>query len=315
MDFARKHWCVSAYSESLIITWCQKWNYSMASSSTLPPPPQLDIHHSNAAEKWKQFALRWKHYSLALELSKKDEDAQVGTLLTIIGPEAQEVYTTFEWENEGDEEKIQLHGTGPVQSVLRTEEEHTVREVLFQSEATANRRNVRSVQNGFEEACRGVWLHQITPDEILRDRLLFGIADNKVRERLLRETNLTLEKTDDLCHASERMAAQLKIVADKQTPPAEAANAVSTGKRNVTRSKPQARRSQTKEIDCSYCGQRLAQKKSCVQRMEKNALPAEKTTTLPTSAAHRHDQRRGRSTTLTTRCSQRRGRLTSKSRS
>ena len=80
----------------------------MASSSTLPPPPQLDIHHSNAAEKWKQFALRWKHYSLALELSKKDEDAQVGTLLTVIGPEAQEVYTTFEWENKGDEEKIQL---------------------------------------------------------------------------------------------------------------------------------------------------------------------------------------------------------------
>ena len=51
-------------------------------------------------------------------------------------------------------------GTGPVQSVLRTEEEHTVREVLFQSEATANRGNVRSVQNGFEEACRGVWLRQ-----------------------------------------------------------------------------------------------------------------------------------------------------------
>ena len=206
-------------------------------------------------------------------------------------------------------------GTGPVQSVLRTEEEHTVREVLFQSEATANRRTYDQYKTALKKLAEGCDFAKITPDEILRDRLLFGIADNKVRERLLRESNLTLEKTDDLCHASERMAAQLKIVADKQTPPAEAANAVSTGKRNVTRSKPQARRSQTKEIDCSYCGQRHAQKKELCPAYGKNALPPEKTTTLPTSAAHRHGQRRGRSTTLTTRCSQRRGRLTSKSRS
>lgn len=33
------------------------------------------------------------------------------------------------------------------------------------------------------------------PDEILRDRLSFGIRDNKVREHLLRETGLTLHKT------------------------------------------------------------------------------------------------------------------------
>ena len=286
----------------------------MTSSSTLPPPPQLDIHHSNAAEKWKQFALRWKHYSLALEMSKKDEDAQVGTLLTVIGPEAQEVYITFEWENEGDEEKIQLV-LDQFKAYCEPKKNIPFERYCFNQRQQQTGETYDQYKTALKKLAEGCDFAKITPDEILRDRLLFGIADNKVRERLLREMNLTLEKTDDLCHASERMAAQLKIVADKQTPPAEAANAVSTGKRNVRRSKPQARRSQTKEIDCGTVDRGTHRRKSCVQRMEKNALPAEKTTTLPTSAAHRHDQIRGRSTTLTTRCSQRRGRLTSKSRS
>ena len=34
----------------------------------------------------------------------------------------------------------------------------------------------------------------ITPDKMLRDRLVFGIRDSKVRQRLLRESNLDSRK-------------------------------------------------------------------------------------------------------------------------
>ena len=54
----------------------------------------------------------------------------------------------------------------------------------------------------------------ITPGEILRDRLVFGIRDSKVRERLLREANLTLPKTEEICRAAESMLAQMKVVSD-----------------------------------------------------------------------------------------------------
>ena len=54
----------------------------------------------------------------------------------------------------------------------------------------------------------------ITPAEILQDRLAFGIREDKVRERLLRETQLTLAKTDEICRAAESMTAQMKIVGD-----------------------------------------------------------------------------------------------------
>ena len=42
----------------------------------------------------------------------------------------------------------------------------------------------------------------ITQNDILRDGLIFGICDNKVRDRLLRETGLTIERTDEICRAA-----------------------------------------------------------------------------------------------------------------
>ena len=38
----------------------------------------------------------------------------------------------------------------------------------------------------------------ITVDQILRDKIVFGIQDSKVRERLLRKKNLSLQKNDEI---------------------------------------------------------------------------------------------------------------------
>lgn len=61
---------------------------------------------------------------------------------------------------------------------------------------------------------------KITSDhEILRDRIIFGVNDSKVRQGLLRESNLTLYKTDEICRASESMLAQMKVVSGEFTLP------------------------------------------------------------------------------------------------
>jgi len=42
-----------------------------------------------------------------MELGKKSEPVQVATLLTVIGEEAREVFSTFDWTQESDESKIE----------------------------------------------------------------------------------------------------------------------------------------------------------------------------------------------------------------
>ena len=101
----------------------------MASGYSLPPPAHLEIHYPNAAEKWKKFLLAWENYSLATELNKKNEPVQVATLLTVIGEEARDVYSTFnDWESKGrpQENRTNTEETG---RLLRTTQEHSFRKI------------------------------------------------------------------------------------------------------------------------------------------------------------------------------------------
>ena len=147
-----------------------------------------------------------------MELNKKSEKIQVATLLTVIGEEAREVYATFTgWENEDDNNKIE-----PVLQKF-ADYCHPRKSVPF--ERYCFNRRVQESGESYEQyrtALRklsvGCDFQSITPEEILRDRLVFGIRDNKVRERLLREPRLTLDKTDEICRAAESLDTQMKTI-------------------------------------------------------------------------------------------------------
>ncbi len=151
----------------------------MATSQCLLPVPQpLEIHDAQAAEKWKRFKRAWTNYSLATGLNEKAEEVQVATLLTVIGEEAREVFATFTWTTAGDESKIN--------KVLEKLEQYCQprRNVPFER----YRFNQRMQEPGesydhFRTAllklAEGCHFETITPDEILRDRLVFGIKDQQ----------------------------------------------------------------------------------------------------------------------------------------
>ena len=68
----------------------------MASNYMLPPLQLLEIHDPQAAKKWKRFKHAWMSYSLATGLlSEKADAVLVATLLTVIGKEVCQVFSTF----------------------------------------------------------------------------------------------------------------------------------------------------------------------------------------------------------------------------
>ena len=95
----------------------------------------------------------------------------------------------------------------------------------------------------------------ITPNEILRDRLIFGIHDTKVRERLLRETNLTLIKTDEICRAAESMTEQMRIVgqSNNATTSVHAVQHFSGQKKRTSKEASRTTKSETTK-ECWNCG-------------------------------------------------------------
>ena len=93
----------------------------------------------------------------------------------------------------------------------------------------------------------------------MRNRLIFGIRDVKVRERLLRESQLTLKKTDEICRAPESTAAQLKEVSEGDT-----ASAVNVRKKPW---RPRGKKGDTGEStkECGNC-RRIHEPNNCFAR-------------------------------------------------
>ncbi|KAI0227456.1 hypothetical protein LSAT2_022086 [Lamellibrachia satsuma] len=181
-------------------------------SNALPVPAPLEIHDTNAADKWRKFLAAWENYALATELDAKPQAVQVATLLTVIGEDGREVHSTFrDWAQDGDDRRIL--------PVLKKFAEYCQprKNVPFErykfnkrmQESGEPYEQYKTALRKLSEACE---FDTITPNEILRDRLIFGIHDTKVRERLLRENNLTLAKTDEICRAAESMTEQMRIV-------------------------------------------------------------------------------------------------------
>ena len=132
----------------------------------------------------KKFKQAWESYSLATELNEKSEAIQVATLLTVIGEEAREVFSTFAWTTADDSAKIN--------PVLKKFEEYCqpCKNVPFERYRFNHRvQEPGEIYDQYRTAllkiAKGCEFQTITPNEILRDRLVFRIRDNKVRERLL----------------------------------------------------------------------------------------------------------------------------------
>ena len=52
-------------------------------------------------------------------------------------------------------------------------------------------------------------------DSLLRDRIVFGVRDNGVRERLLQERRLDLSRCIDICRTHENTISQMNLITDK----------------------------------------------------------------------------------------------------
>lgn len=52
----------------------------------------------------------------------------------------------------------------------------------------------------------------VSENDMIRDKIVFNLNDQRLKERLLRESNLTLEKAVDLCRAEETAKAQIQAM-------------------------------------------------------------------------------------------------------
>ncbi|TND00208.1 MAG: hypothetical protein FD120_2790 [Gammaproteobacteria bacterium] len=241
---------------------------------TLPTPPALDINDAALGELWKKWKHSWTMYALAAKLKDEDEDVQVAHLLTLIGRDANDVYLTFTWATVDDAKKIAL--------VLEKFDQYCSPRVNVPFERYKFRMRTQESGETFDRyvtALRQMASRCAFPaaaaDDFLRDQIIFGITDARVRERLLRELDLKLDKTMDTCRAAETSQAQMKVVENTGKTPQ--VNKLEK-KRQVVRA-PLTRYSSASSVAMS-----IRSAETSAQRMAKNVTSATARTTSRRSA-------------------------------
>ena len=177
----------------------------MASSGLNQPAP-LELRSGNVAQNWKNFKQRFELFNVVSGMIDKGDKSQCSLFLHCIGDAALQVYNTFEFPDENDKMKLKV--------VMKKFEEYCIpkRNVTYERHKffTCSQNSNETIDQyctELRDKAQSCEFGNLT-DSLIQDRIICGMLDNSVRERLLRQEGLTLEKTLQLCRAAETTRAQ-----------------------------------------------------------------------------------------------------------
>jgi hypothetical protein len=196
---------------------------------------------------------------------------QAAILLNIAGEEAIEVFNTFTFAEDEDKEDPEAI-LAKFQNYCEPKKNITYERHIFNTRVQQQTQSFDAYLTELRVQAKKC-AYCTLQDELIRDRLVVGIRDDKVRSRLLREPELTLQKCIDIAHAAEISQKQIQeIKAETNTVhDVRPTNRTPTDKdrlRYESRGKSQERRKSkstvTRMPDCKNCGtQHACRKEVC----------------------------------------------------
>lgn len=178
----------------------------------MKPPMQLKLT-GNVDANWRAFKQWFQLYVSAVGLDSKPDERKIAMLLTIAGPEALEVYNTFTFETE-EENNLDV--------VLQKFDGHCLSKKPETFERYVFRSRVQQQDESFDSYLTVLKIKaascnfDVLRDSLIRDQIVFGTKDVKTREKLLRESDLTLDTAVKMCQASEMAGEHVKTFAERE---------------------------------------------------------------------------------------------------
>ena len=212
----------------------------------------------NVAENWRRWIQRWKLYVVASGADKKTEAIQCAIFLHTIGQDAIEVYNTFTFTEE------QVDKINPL---IQKFEDHCA----WKKNLTYERYKFNTcVQHGrpFDAFLVDLVNKSKTcefgelKNSLIKDRIVFGVDNSELRERLLRDTKLTMDKAIEFMRAAETSKSHAKsldegqleasVINKSSAKPARKSNPTSS---TTTKPKnPRVDQRQPRNQPCKRCG-------------------------------------------------------------
>ncbi|XP_048005105.1 uncharacterized protein K02A2.6-like [Leguminivora glycinivorella] len=207
--------------------------------SGIKPPANLQIN-SEISTNWKKWSQQFEWFATAIQLDKKPAEVQAATFMAVIGPDAIEIYDGFNL-NETDKVNIKI--------IKQKFTEYFAPKTNISFERYIFYKIEQNEDEPFNDFMTRIKTQAIKCDfgslldEMLKDKIVFGIKSTQIREKLLTEDELTLTKAINICKTSEQASKQLDEFEGKNK----------TEKVFTVKSK-NSKEAQNEKFDCRRCG-------------------------------------------------------------
>lgn len=181
----------------------------------LKPPEPLRLS-GDIAKQWKLFKQKFELFLEASDPNEKprEDSTKTALLLSLGGDDVLEIYNNFTFTEDAERRDYA--------TVIKKFDEYCAAQVNEIHERYLFRRRVQAEGEPFEPFARDLrhlsksCNFGVMEESMIRDQIVFGTSDDKVRQKLLRDKDLTLLKAEQVCKAAELSEAQNQIWAREQ---------------------------------------------------------------------------------------------------
>ena len=229
------------------------------------PSPMMNWNSENLPDAWKRFR---QHADLMFSgpLLSESEAEKVSYLLIWVGEKGRDIHNTFSNITEQNRDKLETYYTNYEQYVTPKSNKVFARfkfHTRVQTPADTFDAFVTDLKLLVQEC------GYADPDEMVRDRIVFGVSSPKIREKLISVgSDLTLRKAVEIAHTVELSQTQLKTMAGESSA-ASSVNSIKTGQTKFYKNCYFCGRDHSKGqcpafgTTCSKCGMKNHWTKQC----------------------------------------------------
>jgi hypothetical protein len=166
----------------------------------MPAPLQLDAV-GDLYQKWRKFKQQLRIFISAAGLEKVTESRKANILLNCIGQDAQDLYFNILKKEDTTipkyEELITLYD-----GYFEPKQNELISTFHFNNRVQEEDESFDSFYSEIRKLVKSCNFKELE-DRMLRDRIVMGVRDKKMQQKLLETSDLTLDRAVDRCRAAE----------------------------------------------------------------------------------------------------------------
>ncbi|XP_044752905.1 uncharacterized protein LOC123312508 [Coccinella septempunctata] len=189
-------------------------------------PPAMEFS-GNMGQNWATWIQKFELYMLAAVDTNASEEKKVAIFLNLIGDAGLEIFNTLKL-------KISSAKLEDVKAAFKKYCEPKKNVVFDRFKfLSCTQKDGQSITSFITEIKTLVKNCEYTnEDEMVRDKIIMGMKDDNLREKLLQNESLSLKKTEEICNIMEISRQQASVITGNQPKPDYAVDAVTQKRLN-----------------------------------------------------------------------------------